>query len=296
MTNDNMGNDLRQVKKMPLIDIKDRGVYFQRHGEHFGQLTYLERQPKKGISTEGRFALSETKHAANLRRAMQKLKGMIRTNFGQDNSREAHLTLTYRGPMVCTEKLYEDLEKFIKQLKYNYKYHKFEYIAIMEPHGHGGWHIHMLLKSDKILWFDKGGDLSFKDTLRMWRKANGTGAGAVRHEKMEEDVKDFGLYFVAYFMTEISEEIEMSGDREAIRNASKAAKKGSRLHFYPANFKFYRASRGIVRPKSVYVPYDEELISEYQPFNAVAFNIVNVVEDKSIQFIQKMELRKILKR
>lgn len=292
MNHDTTKENLRQVKNAPLIDIEGSSVYFQQHGEYFAQLTYLGKKPKKGISTVGRVTERTSKDIAAIRRAVGKLKGIIRANFGQDVTREAHLTLTYRGSMTCTEKLQEGLEKFIKQLRYNYPHHKFEYLAVMEPHGHGGWHIHMLLKSDKPLWFDSGGDLSFKDTLRMWRKANGTGEGAVRHEKFPDDVKDFGLYFAAYFTTAIPEAIELSGDREAIKTASKAAQKGSRLHFYPANFKFYRASRGIYRPKTVEIFCDEKVMSDYEPFNAIAFEVVNVTDEKTLQFIQKMELRK----
>jgi hypothetical protein len=295
MHDDNTKAAERQVKVVPLVDITDASVYFQKHGEHFAQLTYLGNKPKKGISTMGRVTEKTSKDIQAVRRAVNKLKGIIRANFGQDVEREAHLTLTYKGCMNCTDTLQKGLEKFIKQLRYNYKHHKFEYLAVMEPHGHGGWHIHILLKSDKPIWFDSGGDLSYKDTLRMWRKANGTGAGAVRHEKLPEDVKDFGMYFAAYFTTAISEAVELSGDRVAIKAASKAAQKGSRIHFYPANFKFYRASRGIIRPKSIETFCDEKMMTDYKPFKAVAFEVVSVSNEKTLQFVQKLELRKITK-
>jgi hypothetical protein len=236
--------------------------------------------------------MQETKRIANIRRSIKKLKGMIRANFGQDVKHEAHLTLTYKGAnMRNTERLQNDLERFIKRLRYGYSHHKFDYIAIMEPHDRGGWHIHMLLKSDKPIWYDYGGDIAYKRVIDMWRASIGCG-GAVRFEKLPEDVVDYGLYFAAYFTTAIPEAVELSGDREAIKTASKAAIKGSRIEYYPANFKFYRTSQGIIKPKTVDIICDEKMLDTYIPVHVAAYQIVDGKDDRPIQFIQQLELRK----
>jgi hypothetical protein len=292
MTHSTTEKHERQVKVVPPIDIFGQSVYFTKQGENFAELTYLNQKPKKGVSTSGRLeAMSDTKDIAAIRRAVKKLKGIIRANFGQDFQREAHLTLTYRGSMTDTEKLQVDLKEFIRLLRSAYSDHKFEYVAVMEPHGHGGWHIHLLLKSDKPIWYDFGGGISYKRAIEMWRKSIG-GGGAVRFEKLPEDVRDFGLYFAAYFTTAIPEAIEMSGDREAVKEASKASVKGSRIHFYPSRFKFYRTSRGILKPKTIDIICDEKMIDDYVPVHAVAYEIVTAENEKTVQFIQQLDLRK----
>ena len=244
-------NDTRTVVKeppIPLDKMKNAEIYAQRQGPNHAEGAWLMNQPRGG---QGR----KTPHYAekqksHLRRAMKRLMGIVRTNFGYDLDREAHLTLTYQGIMTCTETLQKNLQEFIRLMKKHHPDHEFDYIAVMEPHGHGGWHIHMLLKSNLPLWHDNGVvGLSYEKTRELWRKAIKRG-GAVHHSRLPDDCHDFGKYFAAYFTTAIPEEVELSGDREAIKTASKAATKGSRLTYYPIGFKFYRCSRGIVRPKT----------------------------------------------
>jgi len=289
MTNDITKDKKRQVLKsepLPLDEIKNAMMYITKQGRGYAEVTYMAKLPKKGVG--GRMeALTETKQEANIRRAMKKLKGIIRANFGYDLAKEAHVTLTYKGVMKDKAKLQNDLEEWIRLLRYYYSEHKFDYVSVMEPHEHGGWHAHVMLKSDQPIWYDKGGSINYNRVRELWRKANRTGAGNVDFAKLPEDVKDFGNYFAAYFTTVIPMDIEDSGNREAIREASKAAKKGSRLKFYPANFKFYRCSASIVRPKT---ELDELSYDPGQMMQARRYDIVND-EGEIRQIIQCMEFQ-----
>ena len=245
----------------------------------------MSNMPRGG---KGRLAPThDKKQMTNIKRAMKRLTAIIRANFGYDNDREAHITFTYRGAMKDHERLYSDFKRWYDQLRYHYPDHNFDYVAIMEPHGSGGWHIHLLLKSTEILWRIRGNSttgLDFEKTIGMWRKANGTGAGAVRHERLPDNVSDYGKYFAAYFTTVVPLDVELSGDREAVKQASKAAVKGSRVHYYPAGFKFYRCSQGIERPKLCREPY-ESVLNDYGPPKYI--NAYTIKADEgAIQLIQ----------
>jgi hypothetical protein len=295
MRNDTTTEVKRQVKKVEpqnTWEILKNEVYIRKLGERFTEITYLKNLPRLG--GKGRYeAMTDTKQAANIRRAMKELRRIVVANFGQNLANEAHLTLTYSGSMTDMAKLYNDFRKWFQELRRYYKHHNLEYVVVCEPHGHGGWHMHVLIKSDKPLWYDQGGDVSFEITRKLWRRTNGTGAGAVRHEKLPADVVDYGMYFAAYFTTSIPVDVELSGDRAAIKAASKAAEKGSRLQYYPANFKFYRCSRGIIRPKperGVFMPDDDEWRIKENAYEVQKIDLEGEIH--AIQFIQQAEFRR----
>ena len=288
---------LRQVQKTSSKQLwQTAEVYYTRQGENFINMTYLARSPIVGKGGR-KEAMGDTKETANIKRSMKTLVGVIRANFGYNLYKEAHLTITYQGKMTDTDKLQKDLQAFVRKLRNAYKDHQLEYIAVMEPHAHGGWHIHLLLKSSLPLWHSGGvSGLSYAKTRRLWRSANGTGAGAVRHSEIPNQVegsviKDIGAYFVAYFTTAIPEDIELTGDRKAIKEASKQAQKGSRLHFYPSNFKFYRTSQGIIKPKQEKGEYGEIFTEDFENTYCGAFEIYND-SGESMQFVQRMELQR----
>ena len=62
---------------------------------------------------------------------------MINNNFtGKPN--ELFVTLTYAKNMTDTKRLYTDMNKFIKRLKYKYKESSdIDYLAVVEPQGRG---------------------------------------------------------------------------------------------------------------------------------------------------------------
>lgn len=293
MLNDNTKGKSRQVVKVEPVWIEYmRGLeaYVTPYGKEWADVTYMEKMPAKGKGGR-KEAQTDTKQAANIRRAMKKLKQIICENFGQDLAKEAHITLTYKGKMADNDKLYQDFKEFMRRFRLLYPTHNWEYVAVMEPHGHGGWHIHALVKSDKPIWYDQGGNVSYSRVRDEWRKANKTGAGAVRFTKLPSDVNNFGKYFVMYFTQAIPEAIELSGDRKAIKEAaeeSKAVQKGSRLKFYPPDFKFYRCSRGIIRPNTAIEEIGEQMMM-VNPKNEARYLIYNE-DGKITQTIQTMEV------
>jgi hypothetical protein len=290
MTNDTTKDNGRQVQKVePETLLGNETVYLCRHNERFAQATYLEKKPKGG---QGRMpATHEKKQVANIRRSMKRLTAIIRRNFGYDSEREAHITLTYKGTMTDKDRLYNDFCRWFKRLRRGYPDHNFDYVAVMEPHGKGGWHIHLLLKSDQPLWrANRVNGLDFDRVREMWRAANGSGNGGTRHERMpmSDEVKDLGSYFAAYFTTIIPEDVEATGDRTAIKEASKAAIKGSRIKFYPAGFRFYRCSLGIDIPKPEKEPYRKALEDYGNPTYQAAYEVTR--EDKPDELMQYIQV------
>lgn len=223
----------------------------------------------------------EDKNIKSVQQAMQRLTGIIRANFGYDPIREQHITLTYKSNMTDKHRLYRDFQVFWQRVRYHHKQH-LEYVAIAEPQERGAWHLHVLVKSDDVLYFN------YDKVRQMWRDVIGE-KGATRHEDIRAD--DAGRYFAAYFSTIIPEVVERDGSPADIREASKAAIKGSRLHLYPAKFKFYRCSRGIVRPHVEKIMMDD-ILSEYPTERAKKrFNVLDE-GGKIVQVIHKVSLSK----
>jgi hypothetical protein len=251
----------------------------------------------------------------SLMRAMEELRGLIRTNFVSAKKDGAHrqlmITLTYREMVFDTKKLYNDFKKFILRLEYENSQGKFgpvydfAYIAVFEPHGSGAWHVHLLLKhcGRGALWLDKD------QVARIWRN------GYTYTERLK--ASDAGAYYAAYFTCVLDgasnedERDPITGERigepaesgEAIfefeqsqayvttfaglaRNPSKAMqaarKKGARLHHYPKHFKLYTCSRNIKRPerkKAVVGLPDPDL----EEVHSAAYQVVKVYEDTGIE-------------
>lgn len=187
---------------------------------------------------------SPIKDPNNLRKTFKKLREYIRTNFF-GNPNELFVTITYRENMQDPKRLMKDFEKFMKKLKYHYKELKFEYIVIAEPQERGAWHIHMLLKAvntkEKLVL-----DYNLLRALWGWQK------GSVHCEPIKENVTELGAYFVAYFTNlVVNEDKEKPND-----TTNKKIIKGGRLSMYPKNFKFFRTSRGIKKPKEITTKYN----------------------------------------
>jgi hypothetical protein len=232
------------------------------------------------------FALiPECKQIVYIKKSMRRLNELIRANFDtvSNATNACFLTLTYAGAnMTDTEKLYIDVDRFIKRLKRAFPAHKLDYISICEPHESGGWHVHMLVKSDRphlfidyrdlTVWqYEKDPNDPEKDYIdpetgfRKLYKNPVTGEnvilggiwghGRVTSVRLKSD--DAGAYYCAYFSNAETTasvhdashvDVDPHDDPEAVPK-SKKFQKGDRLRFYPAYFKFYRASRGIIRPK-----------------------------------------------
>ena len=281
-TKDDYNTSGRRVQEVPIIKIPPHHVvYASRQGKYMevahmavppkATIRKLDKDRYEVISTGeiGYFEHNRTgeKQIAHMRKSMKRLKGIIRANFGQNVDCERHITFTYKSNMQDPEKLMRDFQKWQQRMQYAHDTTKFDYIAIAEPQERGAWHIHLLIKADKPIYWD------YNKIGKMWKGVIKEDVGNPQVEEITAD--DVGSYFAAYFSTVIDEEADASGDPEKRKEASKAAKKGSRLHLYPPYFKFYRCSRGIIRPKPTPIA-QHEISSEFgEPVSEKRFTVLD---------------------
>ena len=174
----------------------------------------------------------------SLRQIFRTLRQLITANYTGGNS-ELFVTLTYADQHNDPKRLHADIVLFWKRLKYRYP--DLKYIAIVEPHASGNFHIHMLLANTN------GEELYIPDAemRQMW------GQGITTTERLD-DVDHMGAYFVAYFTNmELSpDEIKVYAEQDDVEYKNgKAYIKGRRLDFYPENMRIYRHSSNCEKPE-----------------------------------------------
>lgn len=257
---------------------KDKIVKMIIQGDKYVDVISTKKEAKatvKKISKEKYMVLStgeikdykekgtEGKEKTNLRKTFNKLRQLIRTNFTNGGKNQLFITLTYKENMQDKERLMKDFDRFFKRLKRRLKEHKLDYIAVMEPQGRGAWHVHLMLKSDKLnLYIDN------KEMAELW------GLGYTDTKRLKSD--DVGSYYVAYFTDILNED-----------NKGKKREKGARINLYPKGFKFYRTSRGIKKPEEVKRKYEELEKEGYTKTYETAFEIVDVEKGNVLNVIQK---------
>ncbi len=207
-----------------------------------------------------------TKNTQNhFTKASNFLRRIINYNFVGDSS-EKFITLTYSEIMTDYTKANDDFTKFWNKLKYRYP--DCEYIKVIEPQQSGSWHLHVLLKDMK----SKNLFIKHEELSQLW------GNGFVWIEALPF-ADNFGAYFSVRFST-----IEPSD------NESKSIKKGSRIKFYPPNFKFYTCSRGIKKPSAITMTHGEakKLVNYRAPCYSYTNAILNAndIEINSITYEQ----------
>ena len=191
----------------------------------------------------------------SLRQTFKKLRYLINNNFrGDDN--ELFVTLTYAENMQNPERLYKDVEKFIKKLRYKFRDKTtIDYINVVEPQGRGAWHCHVLFRFNDLDEIYIPND----EVREMW----GTGFVTV---KSLNNVDNIGAYVSAYLADiELNDETDLETVNRVLNEECKAVKvidgkkyiKGGRLHLYPPGMKLYRTSRGIKKPNRVKMKYED---------------------------------------
>lgn len=204
--------------------------------------------------------IKEYKHTENrsqskneLRKTFKKIRDVINCNVSNPHNCK-WVTLTYRENMQDTVRLYKDVERFIKRLRYVYG--KFEYIQVAEPQGRGAWHLHMIM-----IFNTKAPFIDNKKMSDIW------GHGYTDTQKLD-NVDNIGAYLSAYLgdisMDDINKDpmnnIELINKcigLEVKEVDGKKYIKGGRLHMYPTKFNIYRCSRGVKRP-TVEKMYEKE--------------------------------------
>ena len=169
---------------------------------------------------------------------------MINNNFtGADN--ELFLTLTYAENMTDTERLYKDMDRFIKRFRYRYRDKgTIDYINVVEPQGRGAWHCHILLRFndvDRIF-------IPWQDIVKIWT------FGTIDIRKID-NVDNVGAYLTAYLADIPLEEYEGTESRAVLVKEGKKYVKGGRLHMYPVGMNIYRKSKGIQMPERKRMKY-----------------------------------------
>ena len=158
----------------------------------------------------------------SLRQIFRTLRQLIATNFKGGDS-ELFLTLTYAEQTNNPAQIHDDLVKFWKRLKY--KHDTLKYIAIVEPHATGMFHIHMLLA-----------DTTGQPLFIPWEELRETwGLGMIEIDRLE-DIDHMGAYFIAYFSNlELTpDEVTLYEEQDDIvEKDGKKYIKGKRLDFYP---------------------------------------------------------------
>lgn len=190
------------------------------------------------------YTFAEKEHHMRNRRSLRQifrtLRQLIATNFTGGES-ELFLTLTYANQTNDPDQIHNDLKKFWLRLKY--KYDSLKYIAIVEPHATGMFHIHMLLS-----------DTTGQPLFIPWEELKETwGLGMIEIDRLE-DIDNMGAYFIAYFSN-----LELTPDEvtiyeeqgDIVEKDGKKYIKGKRLDYYPEHMRIYRHSRNCDKPTKI---------------------------------------------
>jgi hypothetical protein len=197
---------------------------------------------------------------AGVKETQRKIRHLINNNF-VGGLNELFITLTYAENMTDTRKLMKDFEMFMKKLKRKYLV---EYISIVEPQGRGAWHCHVLIKDETAEKLYIHNDV----IAQMW------GHGFTTTRRLKE-VDNIGAYLSAYLADlELCEENQDSiyeamtfdgvkmtiEEKDVDENGKKVKKKfvkGARLHMYPSGMNIYRKSKGIKKPETLKMIYED---------------------------------------
>lgn len=239
------GDFVLQVKNIDNYSVSGGSLVKYTRMGNITQILSLARKnnkcPIKKISKDEYMYLDtgeifECKHIDNrsqnintIRYSISNLRNLINNNFF-GGSNELWITLTFGDNKVYNPNdLCRYFQTFMQRLRYKYKNLKLDYIYVPEPHEKGDWHIHLLLKANNVLYIDNS------VLNNIW------GNGFVKVNRLK-DIDNIGAYVSAYLIN--------------IKDGSKT-KKGARLHLYPTGHQLYRFSKGIIKPKSEYITYDE---------------------------------------
>lgn len=187
---------------------------------------------------------SPMRNRRSLKRIFKDLRQKIAHNF-TGGLNELFVTLTYRGEEQTNDpkKVHKDFKNFWDRLKRAYAEADLSYIAIVEPHGTGRFHIHLLLRANAIEHLY----IPFEEMTAIW------GHGSAKVERLEE-IDNMGAYFIAYFSNleldpETAAKYEAADD--VVEKNGKKYIKGKRLDFYPDGMQISRSSRDIAKPVRV---------------------------------------------
>ena len=193
----------------------------------------------------------------SLRQTFKKLRYLINNNFtGAWN--ELFLTLTYRGELQTRDhlKVGKDYDNFLKRMKRKFKgISTIDAIKVLEPHGSGNWHMHVLLRFNDL----EKVYIANKDLREIW------GNGWVTVNSLK-NVDNVGAYVSAYLADlEVTEDTakQLEGNPDLMEKEVDGQKKkflkGARLVFYPSGVNLYSKTKGIVYPERTIMSYNQAI-------------------------------------
>lgn len=226
----------------------------------------------------------------SLRQTFKKMRYLINNNF-IGNGNELHITLTYAENMTDTKRLYSDLDKFMKRLKYKYRdVTTLDYMNVIEPQGRGAWHCHLLIRFNDLQTVY----IPNSELAELW------GQGFIKIKSLK-DIDNIGAYLSAY-LADIELEIDTltAGEMLSIASANhevttkivsgqeKKFIKGGRLRLYPPGMNLYRKSKGIVFPERRQMRYEnvKKVVQSAQPNYSKAYTVKNDDFENTIIFEQ----------
>lgn len=224
-------------------------------------------------NTENRSQLENS-----LKQTFKALRYLINNNFyGKKN--ELHVTLTYKENMTDNDRLYTDLNKFLKRLKYKFNsISSLDYINVVEPQERGAWHCHLLIRfNDVEEIFIKSNELE-----KIW------GHGFIKIKSLKE-VDNIGAYLSAYLSdVELPEDLALEAGGSIKEVQGKKYLKGGRLHMYPTGMKIYRTSRGIKPPSRKTMKYKEakKIVGSGKPHYSKSIKIIDDDFENTISYLQ----------
>lgn len=242
--------------------------------------------------------IKEYKHIENrsesynsLRQTFKKIRYLVNSNFtGQKN--ELFVTLTYAENMTDNKRLYADVKKFMMKMRYKYKERSdIDYLSIVEPQGRGAWHVHMLMRFNRL----NSVFVPFNELAEMW------GHGSVTIDRLD-GVDNIGAYVSAYLAdVELTDETlytafrdETSVVEKELNGEKKRFVKGGRLHMYPPGMNLYRKSKGIIFPERKKMAYKnaKKIVGSAKPHYSKRYDIENQDFENTIQYEQYNSKRK----
>lgn len=246
---------------------------------------------KTGEVKECNHIESRADNSLQVSQSLKKLRDYINNNVS-DPTKCLWVTLTYeregieKKPMRDTKRLYSDTKEFIRKLRKTLGH--FEYIIAREPQGDGTWHSHCI-----FIFTKKYPYIANKKLAELW------GQGFTKTQKLN-NVDNVGAYLTAYLgdmslseckkynINYSNKDIKEVEEIDGIKlNKPKKFIKGARLCMYPPKFNIYTVSKGIKKPISydmVYQDVIDKYVIDKKPTyqKGIALQFENEEEEKKI--------------
>lgn len=217
---------------------------------------------------------NRSENVNSLRKTFKNLRYLINHNF-KGNPNELFVTLTFAKDSFDEKMVSDDIEKFVKRLRYRYKAQStIDYINVVEPHQSGQFHAHALLRFNDL----KKIYIPVLELKEIWSH------GRVDIKTLK-NVDNIGAYLSAYLADiELTEENAMkaveSGKQVVIKEVEGEKKKfikGGRLKYYPPGMNLFRKSSGIKYPDRVDMLYKDakKIVGSKEPHYKKSYEIQN---------------------